>query len=90
MLGVFLTIARAANEGGECPSDANIAEVYGTSSLSRARWLLSYLEDKGILATRVDLGGKRAVSLPHLGWTTAPAFPNSSSELRPVRPARRK
>jgi hypothetical protein len=90
MLGVFLTVARAAKEGAECPSDDDIAEVYGTSSLSRARWLLSYLEDKGILAIRVDLGGKRAVSLPHLGWTTAPAFPSSSSELRPVRPARRK
>ena len=90
MLGVFLTIARAAREGQECPSDPALAEVYGTSSLSRARRLLSYLEERGVAVARIDLSGKRTVSLPHLGWTTAPAFPDPAQPSRLARPARRR
>jgi uncharacterized protein len=90
MLGVFLTIASAARDARECPSDAALAEVYGTSSLSRARRLLSYLEERGVAVARIDLSGKRTVSLPHLGWTTAPAFPDPAQPSRLARSARRR
>jgi hypothetical protein len=90
MLGVFLLISRAAREGKECPSDQALAEVYGTSSLNRARRLLSYLEERGVAVARIDLSGKRTVSLPHLGWTTAPAFPDPAQPSRLARPARRR
>ena len=72
LAGVFMLIARAAAEGAPCPSDEAIALVYGTQSAGRARRLLDYLADKGALAVRVDLGGRRSVTLPALGWTTAP------------------
>jgi hypothetical protein len=90
MLGVFLLISCAARDGKECPSDQALAEVYGTSSLSRARRLLSYLEERGVAVARIDLSGKRTVSLPHLGWTTAPAFPDPAQPSRLARPARRR
>jgi uncharacterized protein len=90
MLGVFLAIARAAREGAECPSDQALAEVYGTSSPSRARRLLAFLEEKGVAVARIDLAGKRTVSLPHLGWTTAAAFPDPGQPSRLARPARRR
>ena len=73
MLGPFLLVARAAREGAPCPSDAAIAETYGTSSLGRARRLIGYIESRELFVTRVDLGGKRSITIPHLGWTTAPA-----------------
>jgi hypothetical protein len=73
MLGPFLLVARAAREGAPCPSDAAIAETYGTSSLGRARRLIGYIESRDLFVTRVDLGGKRSITIPHLGWTTAPA-----------------
>ncbi len=37
--------------------------------------MLGEIEEKGLVVVRVDMTGKRSVSLPHLGWTTAPAFP---------------
>ncbi|WNO52781.1 ATP-binding protein [Stakelama saccharophila] len=73
MLGAFLLVARAAREGAPCPSDAEIAETYGTSSLGRVRRLLGYIESRDLFVSRVDLAGKRSISLPHLGWTTRPA-----------------
>jgi hypothetical protein len=89
MLGPFLLIARAAREESDCPSDAALAELYGTSSLGRVRRLVSYMEEQGIIAARIDLSGRRSVSLPALGWTTAPAFPDPSQPSRLARPARR-
>ena len=90
MLGPFLLLARAARDGGECPADAAMAEAYGTSSTGRARRLISYMEEQGVVVSRVDLSGKRSISLPHLGWTTAPAFPDPEQPSRLARPARRR
>jgi len=71
MLGAFLLIARAAHDGAPCPGDEDVARIYGTSSLGRARRVLSYMEDRDIIVTRTDLGGRRSVTIPQLGWTTA-------------------
>jgi hypothetical protein len=90
MLAPFLMLAKAGREGAECPSDAAMAEAYGTSSLGRVRRLLSYMEEQGIVVSRIDLGGKRSISLPHLGWTTAPAVPDPDQPSRLARPARRR
>lgn len=73
MLGCFLLVARAARERLPCPSDAEIARTYGTSSLGRARRVLGYIEGRNLLVTRIDLAGKRSVTIPALGWTTQPA-----------------
>ncbi len=72
MLGAFLLIARAAREGTACPDDNEIARVYGTSSLGRARRIVSYMEERDIIVARVDLSGKRSFTIPRLGWTTQP------------------
>ncbi|PAX08107.1 ATP-binding protein [Sphingomonas lenta] len=73
MLGAFLLVARAAREGRPCPSDAELARTYGTSSLGRVRRLLGYIESRDLFVTRVDLSGKRSIAIPRLGWTTEPA-----------------
>lgn len=75
MLGAFLLIARAASEGRPCPSDQELARVYGTSSLGRARRVLSYMEERDIIVARTDLSGRRSITIPALGWTTAPTEP---------------
>ncbi len=72
MLGTFLLIARAASENLPGPSDQELARVYGTSSLGRARRVLSYMEERDIVVSRTDLSGRRSISIPALGWTTAP------------------
>lgn len=89
MLGVFLTIARAAKDGAECPSDAALAEVYGTSSPNRVRRLLSYIEERGFVVARIDLAGKRSIAIPQLGWTTAAASPEPGEQAVSRRPAAR-
>jgi hypothetical protein len=71
MLGAFLLIARAARENAPCPTDEEIARIYGTSSLGRARRVLAYMEDRDVIVTRTDLSGRRSVTIPRLGWTTA-------------------
>jgi hypothetical protein len=70
MLGAFLLVARAAREGAACPSDEDIARTYGTSSLGRARRVMSYIESRNLFVVRIDLAGKRSVTIPTLGWTT--------------------
>lgn len=87
MLTPFLGIARAAREAQPCPSDAQIAALYGTSSLGRAKRMIAFIEEKGLIVARTDLSGKRSVSLPHLGWTTAPAWPDPANPQRPGRTA---
>jgi hypothetical protein len=72
--GVFLLVARAALTGAPCPSDAEIARAYGTRSNGRARRLLAYMEERGFIATATDLRGARIVTLPDLGWRTAPGL----------------
>jgi hypothetical protein len=78
MLPPFLRLARAAREGADCPTDGELAQLYGTTSLGRARRMLGFIEERGLIVARVDLSGKRSVSLPHLGWTTAAAVPDPS------------
>jgi hypothetical protein len=73
MLGPFLLLVRAAREQQPCPSDEEIARSYGTASLGRVRRLLSYIESRELIVTRVDLSGKRSIAIPRLGWTTAAA-----------------
>lgn len=75
--GVFLLIAKAALAKAPCPSDAEIAKAYGTRSPSRARRLLAYMEERGFLVCATDLRGNRIVSLPDLGWQTAPGSPEA-------------
>ncbi|TMJ13603.1 MAG: ATP-binding protein [Alphaproteobacteria bacterium] len=82
MLPVFLALANAARYAEPCPAEEELARIYGTSSLGRVRRVLSYIEEQGIIATRVDLTGRRSVSVPALGWTTAPALQESGEKPR--------
>jgi hypothetical protein len=75
--GVYLMIARAAKEGAPCPSDAAIARAYGTHSLGRARRLLTYIEEQGLIVCQLDGVGRRTLTLVELAWATAPADPNT-------------
>ena len=77
MQGVFMMIARAAKEGWPCPSDAAIARAYGSHSLRRARRLLTYIEEQGLIVCQTDGTGKRTVTLVELAWATAPGDPNA-------------
>ena len=73
MMGAFLLVARAAKDARPCPSDTELATTYGTSSLGRVRRLIGYIEARDLFVTRVDLSGKRSITIPRLGWTTEPA-----------------
>jgi hypothetical protein len=77
MQGVFMMIARAAKEGWPCPSDAAIARAYGSHSSRRARRLLSYIEEQGLIVCQLDGAGRRIVTLVELAWATAPGDPNA-------------
>jgi len=35
--------------------------------------VLTYIEGRNLFVTRIDLAGKRSVTIPTLGWTTQPA-----------------
>ncbi|MDB5689145.1 MAG: ATP-binding protein [Sphingomonas bacterium] len=86
MLGVFLLIARAAKTGAPCPADAEVARVYGTHSIGRARRLLGYMEARDIIVPRVDLRGRRSLAIPALGWSTASEEPEEPIAIaRPER-----
>ncbi|MFL6858091.1 MAG: ATP-binding protein, partial [Allosphingosinicella sp.] len=89
MLAPFLALARAAREEAPCPTDEALARLYGTSSTSRARWMLAAMEEKGLVVSRVDLAGKRTIALPHLGWRTAPAVAGPAKPSRLARIAGR-
>ncbi|WP_407147129.1 helicase HerA domain-containing protein [Bradyrhizobium sp. ORS 86] len=77
MQGVFMMIARAAKEARPCPSDAAIARAYGTHSFRRARRLLTYIEEQGLIVCQLDGTGRRIVTLVELAWATAPGDPNA-------------
>jgi uncharacterized protein len=49
-----MMVARAAKEGWPCPSDAAIARAYGSHSLRRARRLLTYIEEQGLIVCQLD------------------------------------
>ncbi len=70
--GVFLMMAKAAIGGEACPSDARIARAYGTHSARRARRLLGYFEEQGLIVVHTDFTGKRIVAFPDLQAETAP------------------
>jgi hypothetical protein len=79
MQGVFMMVARAAKEGWPCPSDAAIARAYGSHSLRRARRLLTYIEEQGLIVCQLDGAGRRIVTLVELAWATAPGDPNAEA-----------
>lgn len=75
--GVFLNVAQAALGGKPCPSDAFLARLYGTHSLSRARRLLTYFEERGLIVIHTHFSGQRIVAFPDLGVETAPGDPKA-------------
>lgn len=83
--GVFLVVAQAALTGAPCPSDATIARLYGTHSTSRARRLLTWFEERGLIVIRTDFRNQRIAAFPDLGVETAagdPAGPDTLEEER--------
>ena len=78
LAGLFLLVARAAIEGAACPSDAELAAAYGTSSAGRARRMLAYLEERGAIVTRRDLRGAPILAVPDLAAETAPGEPDAA------------
>ncbi len=85
--GVFLVIAQAALTGAPCPSDATLARLYGTHSSSRARRLLTWFEERGLIVLRTDFRGQRIAAFPDLGAETAPGDPNGPDALMDERGA---
>ncbi len=77
--GMFLLVARAAMEGTPCPPDADLARARGSRSPRRARGLLAYMEERGLIDVRDDVFGKRIIAIPTLGWETAPGDPNADA-----------
>jgi len=80
--GLFLMVARAAIEAEPCPSDAVLARAYGSHSPRRARRLLAYFEERGLLVARTDFHGRRVLAFPDLGCETAPGDPDAPDETR--------
>lgn len=72
LLGPYLLIAKAAQQGNPCPDDLSLARAYGTSSPGRIRRLIEHLEKSGLIVVRTDFGGRRSIGIPELGVTTAP------------------
>ncbi|HEY4202562.1 MAG TPA: ATP-binding protein [Devosiaceae bacterium] len=85
MQGIFLIVAQAAVSRAPCPSDATIARAYGTHSVGRARRLLAYFEERGLVVLRTDFHGRRIAAFPDLGTETAPGDPAGPDVLQ--RPA---
>ncbi|WP_117195679.1 ATP-binding protein [Rhizobium terrae] len=81
--GVFLMMAKAAIGGEPCPSDARIARAYGTHSARRARRLLGYFEEQGLIVVHADFSGKRIVAFPDLQAETAPGNADAPDEGEP-------
>ena len=72
---LFLLLAKAALERAPCPSDAAIAWARGSRSSRRARGVLTYLEDRGVITIREDMHGNRVIAVPDLECETAPGSP---------------
>lgn len=73
LLGPFLLVATAAQDGAPCPDDESLARVYGTTSPGRIRRLIDHLEKVGLIVVRTDFGGRRSIGIPDLGVSTASA-----------------
>ena len=78
--GVFLILAQAAVAGAPCPSDSSLARAYGSHSANRARRLLTWFEERGLLVVRTDLRGKRIVAFPDLKCETGPGDSNGPDD----------
>jgi hypothetical protein len=78
---VFYLLARAAMDGLPCPSDAEVARVCGTSSATRARSRIQYLDKQGIVVVRACGRNGRIVAVPDLGWETAEGDPAASAQV---------
>ncbi|SNY91121.1 hypothetical protein SAMN04515647_1326 [Cohaesibacter sp. ES.047] len=76
MRGVYLLLAKAALGKKACPTNIELATAYGTRSPSRARFLLTYMEERGFLVCANDLRGNRIVTLKDLGVQTEPGSPD--------------
>jgi len=48
--------------------------------LRRARRLLSYIEEQGLIVCQLDGAGRRIVTLVELAWATAPGDPNAEDQ----------
>ncbi len=68
----YLAVARAALEGAPCPTDAAVAESFGSHSPGRGRRALAQLEQWGLVVCRADIRGHRIAVLPDIGRETAP------------------
>ena len=88
LAGLFLLVARAAIERAPCPSDKELANAYGTSSAGRARRMLAYLEERGVVVTRRDLRGAPIIAVPELGVETRPGEPDVAANRRAGRSGR--
>jgi DNA helicase HerA-like ATPase len=78
--GVFLLLARAALLAEPCPTDMRIARAYGTHSARRARRLLGYFEEQGLIVVHSDFSGKRIVAFPDLDVQTSPGAPDAQDD----------
>jgi len=87
MQGVFILLARAAREGLPCPGDATLARAYGTHSLGRARRLLTYMEEQGLIVCQLNGAGQRTITLVELAWATAPGDPSAEADAPLRQPA---
>ena len=76
MRGVYLLLAKAALGKKPCPTNLDLATAYGTRSPSRARFLLTYMEERDYLVCANDLRGNRIVTLKDLGVQTEPGNPD--------------
>jgi hypothetical protein len=85
--GVFLVLAEAALTGAACPSDATLARLYGTHSAGRARRLLTWFEERGLVVVRLDFRNRRILAFPDLGVETAPGDPAGPDTLEAPRAA---
>lgn len=80
--GVFLIVAQASLSSAPCPSDAALARAYGTHSTGRARRLLTYFEERGLIVLRTDQRGRRIAAFPDLSTETGPGDPGAPDEVR--------
>ena len=73
LMAPFLAIGKAAIAGAPCPDDEQLAVLYGTRSIGRARRMLEHLEKSDLVVVRTDFSGRRSVAIPRLDVATAMA-----------------
>jgi hypothetical protein len=87
--GLFLFIARSAIEGGALPLRCRTGRsLWQPFAPSRARRLIGYIEERGLLVCHVDFRGQRTLALPALGVETAPGLASPLVKGLPPRRAR--